>query len=55
MFHIDRMRESPRKPPTLLEMVEARIACKKGDVFLRADFEDIGGYVRVGRILRQLI
>ena len=36
-------------------MVEARIARKKGDVFLRADFEDIGGYVQVGRILRQPI
>jgi hypothetical protein len=32
-------------------MVEKRIARKKGDVFLRADFGDLGGYDRVGVVL----
>ena len=32
-----------------------RIARKRGDVFLRADFDDLGGYDQVGRVLRQLV
>jgi Transcriptional regulator, AbiEi antitoxin len=32
-----------------------RIDRKRGDVFLRADFEDLGGYDQVGRALRQLV
>lgn len=32
-----------------------RIAGKKGDVFLRADFEDLGGYDQIGRALRKLV
>jgi hypothetical protein len=48
------MAESARKPPTLSEKIEARIARRKGDVFLRADFADLGGYAQVGRDLAQL-
>lgn len=32
-----------------------RIARKRGDVFLRADFSDLGGYNQVGRALRDLV
>ncbi|MGO8943240.1 MAG: DUF6088 family protein [Syntrophobacteraceae bacterium] len=32
-----------------------RIARKRGDVFLRADFRDLGGYDQVGRVLRGLV
>lgn len=40
---------------TLEISLEKRIARKRGDVFLRADFEDLGGYDQVGRALRKLI
>ncbi len=43
------------KPETLETRIEKRIARKRGDVFLRADFEDLGGYDQVGRVLRQLV
>ena len=32
-----------------------RIARKRSDVFLRADFKDLGGYDQVGRVLRGLV
>src|SRR6266404_8456028 len=32
-----------------------RIARKRGDVFLRSDFQDLGGYDQVGRGLRELV
>lgn len=32
-----------------------RIARKRGDVFLRTDFRDLGGYDQVGRVLRGLV
>jgi len=32
-----------------------RIGRKRGDVFLRADFVDLGGYDQVGRALHQLV
>lgn len=35
--------------------VMKRIARKRGDVFLRADFRDLGGYDQVGRVLRKLV
>jgi len=35
--------------------VMKRIARKRGDVFLRADFRDLGGYDQVGRVLRGLV
>lgn len=42
------------KYETLSYKVSARIARKNNAVFVREDFEDIGGYDQVGRILRQL-
>ena len=35
--------------------VARRIDRKRGDAFLRSDFSDMGGYVQVGRALRQLV
>ena len=35
--------------------VMKRIARKRGDVFLRADFSELGGYDQVGRALRGLV
>ena len=35
--------------------VMKRIDRKRGDVFLRSDFSDLGGYDQVGRALRQLV
>src|SRR5271157_5062587 len=55
MSYIDSMRKGATKPESLEERLEKRIARKRGDVFLRADFGDMGGYDQVGRALRQLI
>jgi hypothetical protein len=49
------MRKGATRPDSLEERLEKRIARKRGDVFLRADFSDMGGYDQVGRALRQLI
>lgn len=43
------------RPETLETRILKRIDRKRGDVFLRADFEDLGGYDQVGRILRGLV
>lgn len=43
---------SSRKP--LEKRIAERIARMKTDVFLRRDFEDLGGYDQVGRGLRSL-
>jgi len=43
------------KPGTLETKLLNRIDRKRGDVFLRADFEDLGGYDQVGRVLRELV
>lgn len=43
------------RPETLEDRVLKRVARKKGDVFLRADFADLGGYRQVGRTLRELV
>ena len=43
------------RPETLEDRLLKRIDRKRGDVFLRADFEDLGGYDQVGRALRTLI
>ena len=43
-----------KRQRTLLEMIRQRIARKRVNVFLRSDFEDIGGYDQIGRILRAL-
>lgn len=42
------------KPETLENRIVNRIERKRGDVFLRADFEDLGGYDQIGRALRTL-
>ena len=35
--------------------ITTRIICKKCAVFLRSDFNDLGGYDQVGRVLRDLV
>lgn len=40
---------------TIDDRVLTRIAQEKGDVFLRADFRDLGGYDQVGRALLGLV
>ena len=49
MSYCDTMKE------TLETRVVKRIDRKRADVFLRADFADLGGYDQVGRVLRALI
>jgi hypothetical protein len=49
------MRNAGQKPESLEERLEKRIARKRGDVFLREDFSDLGGYDQVGRALRGLV
>jgi len=39
---------------TITDRIETRIKRSKRDVFLRADFNDLGGYDQVGRALRQM-
>jgi hypothetical protein len=46
---------SRRTDKTLEQRMADHIARKKGDVFLRADFADLGGYDQVGRALRKLV
>jgi hypothetical protein len=43
------------RPETLETQLLKRIARKQGDVFLRADFTDLGGYDQVGRALLNLV
>ncbi|HXR89830.1 MAG TPA: hypothetical protein VN750_06050 [Steroidobacteraceae bacterium] len=49
MSYFDSMRK------TLDSQVAKRIERKRRDVFLRADFDDLGGYDQVGRALRELV
>jgi hypothetical protein len=49
------MRNPTPKPEGLEERLAKRIARKRGDVFLRADFSDMAGYDQVGRALRSLV
>jgi hypothetical protein len=49
------MRTLPNKPESLEERLAKRIARKRGDVFLREDFKDLGGYDQVGRALCRLV
>jgi hypothetical protein len=49
------MRSLPNKPESLEERLVKRLARKRGDVFLREDFKDLGGYDQVGRALRGLV
>ena len=44
-----------KKNKTLEKRVAERIARKKTDVFLRADFKNLGDYDQVGRSLRRLV
>lgn len=39
---------------SLAKRIETRIARKRVNVFLRSDFQDLGGYDQVGRSLRSL-
>ena len=43
------------KPKALESRLQKRIDRRRGDVFLRADFDDLGGYDQVGRVLRQFV
>jgi hypothetical protein len=43
------------KSDNLETRVLKRLARKRGDVFLREDFRDLGGYDQVGRALRCLV
>jgi Family of unknown function (DUF6088) len=43
------------RPPLLINAVRKRITRKRANVFLRSDFEDLGGYDQVGRVLRALV
>ena len=49
MSYCDSMRE------TLETQLLKRIDRKRGDVFLRSDFADLGGYDQIGRALLQLV
>ena len=44
----------PRGRKSLETRIAERIARRNDDVFLRGDFEDLGGYDQVGRALRRL-
>jgi hypothetical protein len=43
------------QPVSLQTRIMKRIDRKRGDVFLREDFKDLGGYDQVGRVLRGLV
>lgn len=43
------------KSESLQARILKRIDRKRGDVFLRSDFKDLGGYDQVGRVLRELV
>ena len=43
------------KRRTLEEKVLLRVSLKRGSVFVRDDFMDLGEYDQVGRVLRQLV
>ena len=43
------------KPETLETRIVNRIERKRSDVFVRADFGDLGGYDQVGRALRKIV
>jgi hypothetical protein len=49
------MKKGAILPDSLQDRLEKHIASERGDVFLRADFDDLGGYDQVGRALRQLV
>lgn len=43
------------KPERLESRILRRIEHKRGDAFVRADFEDLDGYDQVGRALRKIV
>jgi hypothetical protein len=43
------------KPESLETRLWKRIDRKRGDVFVRGDFHDLGGYDQVGRALREFV
>jgi len=43
------------KPETLEDRLLQRIDRKRADVALRSDFDDLGGYDQVGRVLRKIV
>ena len=43
------------EPKTLRKLVAARIRRSRGDVFVPADFDDLGGNVQINRVLRGLV
>jgi len=49
------LEECDMKSEALETRIINRIERKRGDVFLRADFKDLGGYDQVGRVLRDLV
>jgi hypothetical protein len=49
------MKDARKRPESLEGRLERRLARKRGDVFLRADFSDLGGYDQVGRALLGLV
>lgn len=49
------LEECDMKSETLETRIINRIERKRGDVFLRSDFKDLGGYDQVGRVLRDLV
>jgi hypothetical protein len=49
------MSNAAQKSERLEDSIAKRIARKRGDVFLRADFSDMGSYDQVGRALRGLV
>ena len=49
------MRNPSAKQDSLEKRMRRRIARNRGDVFLRADFSDLGSYGQVSRVLRDLL
>jgi hypothetical protein len=48
------MKRTAKKPEKLEVRIAKRIARKRGAVFLRADFSDMGDNDQIGRVLRSL-
>jgi len=55
MSYFDKAEGTAMKSKNLETRVINRIERKRGDVFLRSDFKDLGGYDQVGRVLRGLV
>jgi hypothetical protein len=55
IVHSGAMQKTYRKPKTLVAKIDARLSRKKADVFVRSDFEDLGGYDQVGVALKTFV